>query len=588
MEADELLFAKEQLQELKAQWQCHNDARMALSLFLADSGQQSALGSDGSEQLLLQEQMATLEAYVASLEDQKAASLLDDAEAANNRASQLLAESLSARESWDVRVAQHDARFARALSVCRSEEWEEQGDLLSDPLQGLPPRPGSPDLSFNNQQQHGLQEQQRVDAPNSSGMHLMDRPVLVQSGTCVVQPSSGHAAQPSAQADDSSSHWLYLRERPVLVWSGTGVVQPSSRNAAQAGPQAGSSNSGGRHQQAQAPGTCSSSDAAAAAADKGKRPLGGRAGPGEQRLDCAICFESHPLSSMVAAALPQQMASSSSAAGRCGHHFCQECMRRYACEQVQARRYPLCCPSPSCQECLAHEDVLQLLQDQPALQVYEMLVMEHCIDSSLRAYCPYKDCSCLLERPGDEDEAAAGGQDLPFECPACQRTFCLSCGITGWHTGMTCAQFQALPPELRSVEDAAMLRMAQQQAWKRCPAAGCGHVVERTEGCNHMRCRCGVDFCYACGSAYKDSEPTADNVHGTPACTCPLFSVPEEPEEAAAAARPVVLRRAKPWRNGRFVSRTRCRHSASIYDCPNGLGRCWFWHDEDDEPADEE
>lgn len=61
MEADELLFAKEQLQELKAQWQCHNDARMALSLFLADSGQQSALGSDDSEQLLLQEQMATLE-----------------------------------------------------------------------------------------------------------------------------------------------------------------------------------------------------------------------------------------------------------------------------------------------------------------------------------------------------------------------------------------------------------------------------------------------------------------------------------------------------------------------------------------------
>jgi hypothetical protein len=62
-----------------------------------------------------------------------------------------------------------------------------------------------------------------------------------------------------------------------------------------------------------------------------------------------------------------------------------------------------------------------------------MLVMERCIDSSLRAYCPYKDCSCLLERPDEEDEAAAGGQDFPFECPACQRTFCLSCSITGWH-----------------------------------------------------------------------------------------------------------------------------------------------------------
>jgi hypothetical protein len=132
-----------------------------------------------------------------------------------------------------------------------------------------------------------------------------------------------------------------------------------------------------------------------------------------------------------------------------------------------------------------------------------------------------------------------------------------------------------------------MLRMAQQQLWKRYPAAGCGHIVERSEGCNHMRCRCGVDFCYACGSAYKDSHPTAGNVHGTPACECPLFSVPDEADDDQAAAQPVVLRRAeRPWRNGRLVSRTACWHSASIYGCPNGPDMCWFWHDEDNQQAE--
>lgn len=40
----------------------------------------------------------------------------------------------------------------------------------------------------------------------------------------------------------------------------------------------------------------------------------------------------------------------------------------------------------------------------------------------------------------------------------------------------------------------------------------------------------------------------------------------------------------RPWRNGRHVSRTRCRHAASIYDCPHGPERCWFWHDEDGDP----
>eukprot|EP00882_Tetradesmus_deserticola_P023429 GHRQ01025495.1.p1 GENE.GHRQ01025495.1~~GHRQ01025495.1.p1 ORF type:complete len:163 (+),score=13.17 GHRQ01025495.1:576-1064(+) len=78
------------------------------------------------------------------------------------------------------------------------------------------------------------------------------------------------------------------------------------------------------------------------------------------------------------------------------------------------------------------------------LQKYEMLVTEHSIDSSRRTYCPFKDCSCLLERPDDEDEAAAGGQDFPFECPACHRCFCLSCGVTGWHTVIPCTS-SALP-----------------------------------------------------------------------------------------------------------------------------------------------
>eukprot|EP00882_Tetradesmus_deserticola_P013459 GHRQ01014291.1.p1 GENE.GHRQ01014291.1~~GHRQ01014291.1.p1 ORF type:complete len:172 (-),score=20.74 GHRQ01014291.1:253-768(-) len=144
--------------------------------------------------------------------------------------------------------------------------------------------------------------------------------------------------------------------------------------------------------------------------------------------------------------------------------------------------------------------------------------------------------SILVHTP---EQVPTGCRHTVLLCPWCSclcttrvRAFLARCNPLGhgnnqghvvYVQGMTCAQFQALPPELRSIEDAAMLRMAQQQAWKRCPAAGCGHVVERTEGCNHMRCRCGVDFCYACGSAYSSSQPSADNVHGIPGCSCPLF-----------------------------------------------------------------
>eukprot|EP00775_Hariotina_reticulata_P012513 gene12513-12647_t len=256
-------------------------------------------------------------------------------------------------------------------------------------------------------------------------------------------------------------------------------------------------------------------------------------------------------------------------------------------------KYPVCCPNPSCQEELQHSDLVALLQGSTpvlqsisatvlhhqrdglemlrtlfmiaVLQLLERLVLESSIEQSLRAYCPYKDCSCLLERDEedlDEEGQLPQGQDAPYKCPACNRVFCLACGITGWHQGMTCSQFQALPMELKSVEDAAMLRMAAAQSWKRCPSAGCGHVVERIDGCNHMLCRCGVDFCYACGKPYKNNVPNADNLHGTAGCDCPLFDVPEEVEDqghvaaGVAVMEPVVLRRAEGlrpriWRNGR-------------------------------------
>lgn len=105
--------------------------------------------------------------------------------------------------------------------------------------------------------------------------------------------------------------------------------------------------------------------------------------------------------------------------------------------------------------------------------------------------------------------------------------------------GMSCQQFQALPPEHRSAEDAAMLHAVQQKQWKRCP--DCRHVVERIEGCNHMRCRCNCHFCYACGARYVSDKPSANNAHGTQACSCDLFQVPGEPARAHAPAVAVVL-----------------------------------------------
>lgn len=41
---------------------------------------------------------------------------------------------------------------------------------------------------------------------------------------------------------------------------------------------------------------------------------------------------------------------------------------------------------------------------------------------------------------------------------------------------------------------------------KQCPH--CSFWVERTLGCDHMKCRCGRDFCYKCGGIHGKCECT--------------------------------------------------------------------------------
>jgi hypothetical protein len=38
--------------------------------------------------------------------------------------------------------------------------------------------------------------------------------------------------------------------------------------------------------------------------------------------------------------------------------------------------------------------------------------------------------------------------------------------------------------------------LAEKKGWKTCPK--CSQVVERTEGCLHMTCRCKAQWCYSC------------------------------------------------------------------------------------------
>ena len=78
---------------------------------------------------------------------------------------------------------------------------------------------------------------------------------------------------------------------------------------------------------------------------------------------------------------------------------------------------------------------------------------------------------------------------------------------------MSCSQFQQLPPHLRSADDAALLSLSGRNKWRQCPA--CSHVVECSQGCNHIKCVCGCSFCFF--TRATPSTQTLERQHAT--CT---------------------------------------------------------------------
>ena len=55
-----------------------------------------------------------------------------------------------------------------------------------------------------------------------------------------------------------------------------------------------------------------------------------------------------------------------------------------------------------------------------------------------------------------------------------------------------------------------------------CPS--CFSLVQRTEGCPHMKCKCGAQFCYTCGAPWPCGQSHADTL---PRLAEPEAVVPE-------------------------------------------------------------
>ncbi|KAF4437231.1 E3 ubiquitin- ligase ARI10 [Fusarium acutatum] len=86
----------------------------------------------------------------------------------------------------------------------------------------------------------------------------------------------------------------------------------------------------------------------------------------------------------------------------------------------------------------------------------------------------------------DDGEPCYGDEE---QCHACNEITCTTCKDKR-HSG-ACE---------KQVERDQALDFAESKGWKRC--SRCGHLIEKTDGCTHMICLCGHEFCYACGGEF--------------------------------------------------------------------------------------
>ncbi|KAG9453284.1 hypothetical protein H6P81_006188 [Aristolochia fimbriata] len=218
------------------------------------------------------------------------------------------------------------------------------------------------------------------------------------------------------------------------------------------------------------------------------------------RIICKICLEETEQTQMFSV-------------DGCSHLFCFSCMKQHVEVKLLHGVLPGC-PHDDCHVKLTVDSSKEFLTPK-LIDTMTQRIKEAAIPESDRLYCPYPKCSSLMSKqemshPPPEEFSPARcmlERSVMRKCVKCDGLFCLKCMVP-WHYNISCQEYKILHPS----EDERVCNMAKRELWRRC--AKCNHMIELAEGCFHMTCRCGYEFCYICGAEWRDKKPT---------CSCPLW-----------------------------------------------------------------
>ena len=179
----------------------------------------------------------------------------------------------------------------------------------------------------------------------------------------------------------------------------------------------------------------------------------------------------------------------------CGHRICLTCWRDYMSDAVKTEGRNVAttshCPMSECQHRLDEVHWRSLAAPDVYAKYEQFLVRSFIALSSDFVWCPKDGCDRAIHYAGERSDIL---------CPGCAYFFCRLCEQPA-HAPCTCREASQWRTDKNSLQNAATRRLLMRD-YKRCP--GCSVYLQRTEGCNHMTCKCGAQWCYMCKGDWKD------------------------------------------------------------------------------------
>lgn len=188
---------------------------------------------------------------------------------------------------------------------------------------------------------------------------------------------------------------------------------------------------------------------------------------------------------------------------QCGHSFCRRCLKSYLNDAVSQGIECLrtTCPEFSCNLYITG-DLYEYFLSEDHFTSYKTYLQKSYVNYNDRfKWCPNPKCENAVEILQDVKEILC----------SCGYFWCILCGNEG-HRPISCEKLNEWNIINNGKEENNELWITANS--KKCSA--CMIPIQKNQGCIHMTCKCGNEFCWLCLGSWKDHN---SNTGGTGSCT---------------------------------------------------------------------